>query len=86
MSKRKASAGKKDKTTALTKKGGDTFLQSNDTSLTWQIPSKMLRLQETREDMLFLVHNLLLALSRDGHQNPALQKQDSTQVSGDLPG
>lgn len=34
---------------------------------------------------MFLLRNMLLPLSRDGHQNPALMRQDSTQFSGDLP-
>lgn len=53
----------------------DMFSQSNGTSLTWPILWNMFRLQVIREDKMFLLHNLLLPRSRNGHQNPVLWRQ-----------
>lgn len=49
----------------------DKFSQSNDTSLTWQKPSKMLRLQVTREDKMFLLHNRFLLRSKGWTSKPS---------------
>lgn len=54
---------------------GIRFLRVMTQAWRGQCHKKMLRLQVTREDKAFLLHNLLLPLSRDGYQNPGLRRK-----------